>query len=101
MSKNEEVGFASALRAGVGPGMARIHLRDLITERLHAYDCGCNSRVHPQERWDDYAAAADAVMDLFVDVSVDGPAPFRFLLRTAPTAEGGGEADQSNGVDHA
>lgn len=58
----------------------RSALRVVIAEKLHELECGCGKPGEPAWR------SADAVLDMFPDVSVDGPPPFRFLLRSAPVA---------------
>lgn len=58
-------------------------LRDLIAEKLHAYECGCDLRADQRSPRDDFAAVADAVMDLFPEVGVED-----WLIGTLPTSSG-------------
>lgn len=63
----------------------RVALRDMIAEALYRTSGrSLNSSDWLSER--DAKWLAGAVVDLFPDVSVDGPPPFRFLLRSAPVA---------------
>lgn len=50
------------------PTDAREALRNLIAEKIHAFECGCDSHVDQRGRWDNFVAIADAVMELFPQV---------------------------------
>lgn len=66
-------------------------LQDLLAENEGARR---NGRASDGRGWyrtdaerEECYAIADTVLHLFPDVSVDGPPPFRFLLRSAPVAQ--------------
>lgn len=68
---------------GVPNPEPRETLRNLIAEKIHAFECGCDSHVDQRGRWDDSTAVADAVMELFPDVGVED-----WLIATLPTPSG-------------
>lgn len=71
----------------------RERVRDLIAEKIHAAECGCDDYRPDGSDADDpyYRHTADAVMELFPEVDVEEVVPFRgaavhtcYALRTVP-----------------